>query len=75
MEFALILQARLHAIALKDLLVHVVKQTLMNVNHILVKMKEAVWMIQVHSDVYACQVFTQIVLFYIGFVYPCFFFQ
>lgn len=72
MEFALILQARLHAIARKDLQVHVVKQTLMNVNHILVKTKEAVWTIQVHFDVYACQVFTQIVFFNIGFVYPFF---
>ena len=61
MEFASILLVRLHVIARKDLQDHAAKRTLMSVNHILVKMKEAVWTIQVHFDVSVCQVLTQTV--------------
>jgi hypothetical protein len=56
MVYALIRQDHLVVTVLKDLLVRVVKQTLMNVNHIRVRMKEAVWMILGHLDASVCQV-------------------
>lgn len=56
MVFASIHQDHFVVTAHKDLLVRDVRQTSMNVSHIRVRMKEAVWTILGHLDVFVCQV-------------------